>query len=66
MIEYAIDCAKVNSSMWHAIVIRNLPESMKESKLEEILKGVVNSIRYVMPIMKIKSISFIKHRDALR
>jgi hypothetical protein len=59
-IEYAMDIAKLNESLWHAVVFRNLPTGYKESVLEEKLKGVTNQIKYVLPFQEIKSTILIR------
>jgi hypothetical protein len=59
-IEYAMDIAKLNEPLWHAVVFRNLPIGYKESILEEKLKGVTNQIKYVLPFQEIKSTIIIR------
>jgi hypothetical protein len=60
IIEYAMDVAKVNKPLWHAIVIRNMPTGYKEPMLEEKLKAITSQIKYILPFKEIKSTILIR------
>jgi hypothetical protein len=60
IIEYAMDIAKVNKPLWHAIVFRDLPKGYKEPMLEEKLKAITNQIKYILPFKEIKSTILIR------
>lgn len=60
LIHYAIDSATLSQSIWHAVIIRNIPADITIDNLVAMARELGIRVRYALPIIEVKSNNIIR------